>query len=67
VGIEVEGYYAGATPVVFGNEGIYLLGSVTMEELGPAPDSVKERLKSTEVLLMWQLNAALERWRCNLL
>jgi len=52
VGIEVEGRYASATPVVFGDEGIYLLGSVTMEELGLAPDPVEKRLKPTEALLM---------------
>ena len=52
VGIEVEGHYASATPVVFGEEGVYLLGSVTMEELGLAPDPVEKRLKPTEALLM---------------
>jgi len=52
VGIEVKGRYASATPVVFGEEGIYLLGSVTMEELGLAPDPVEKRLKPTEALLM---------------
>jgi predicted aspartyl protease len=36
-GIEIEGFRAGATPVVFGDEGVYLLGSVTMEQLGLAP------------------------------
>jgi predicted aspartyl protease len=52
VGIEVEGYRASATPVVFGNEGIFLLGSVTMEQLGLVPDPVSKRLKPTEALLM---------------
>jgi predicted aspartyl protease len=52
VGIEAEGYVASATPVVFGDEGIYLLGSVTMEQLGLAPDPVEKRLKPTEALLM---------------
>jgi len=52
VGIEVEGRYASATPVVFGEEGAYLLGSVTMEELGLAPDPVEKRLKPTEAPLM---------------
>ncbi|GAB6944385.1 aspartyl protease family protein [Vulcanisaeta sp. JCM 14467] len=52
VGIEVEGFRASATPVVFGDEGIYLLGSVTLEQLGLAPDPVERRLKPTEVLLM---------------
>jgi len=52
VGIEAEGRYAGATSVVFGEEDIYLLGSVTTEELGLAPDPVEKRLKPTEALLM---------------
>ena len=52
VGIEVEGFRASATPVVFGDEGIYLLGSVTLEQLGLAPDPVERRLKPTEALLM---------------
>ncbi|MGC8582830.1 MAG: aspartyl protease family protein [Thermoproteus sp.] len=52
VGIEVEGLRASATPVVFGEEGIYLLGSVTMEQLGLAPDPVEKRLKPVEALLM---------------
>jgi len=43
--IEVEGHYASAMPVVFGDEDIYLLGSVTMDELGLAPDPVEKRLK----------------------
>lgn len=38
VGIEIEGYAASATPVIFGEEGVYLLGSVTMEQLALAPD-----------------------------
>ena len=52
IGIEIEGYRASATPVVFGDEGIYLLGSVTMEQLGLMPDPVSKRLKPTEALLM---------------
>ncbi len=52
VGIEIEGYRASATPVVFGDEGINLLGSVTMEELGLAPDPASRRLKPVEALLM---------------
>ncbi|MCS7366037.1 MAG: retroviral-like aspartic protease family protein, partial [archaeon GB-1867-035] len=31
IGIEIQGYKATATPVIFGEENIYLLGSVTME------------------------------------
>ncbi len=38
VGIEIEGYRASATPVVFGDPDIYILGSVTMEQLGLTPD-----------------------------
>jgi len=52
VGIEVGGRRASATPAVFGDEGIYLLGSVTMEQLGLAPDPVEKRLKPVEALLM---------------
>jgi len=52
VGIEIEGYRASATPVIFGDEGINLLGSVTMEQLGLAPDPVSKRLRPTVVLLM---------------
>jgi len=52
VGIEIEGFRASATPVVFGDEGVYLLGSVTMEQLGLAPDPVSKTLKPTEALLM---------------
>jgi predicted aspartyl protease len=52
IGIEIEGYKASATPVVFGDEGIYLLGSVTSEQLGLRPDPVHRKLKPTEALLM---------------
>ena len=52
VGIEVEGFRVSAMPVVFGDEHIYLLGSVTLKQLGLAPGSVERRLKPTEVLLM---------------
>jgi predicted aspartyl protease len=52
VGIEIEGHRASATPVVFGDEGVYQLGSVTMEQLGLAPDPVSKSLKPTEALLM---------------
>jgi hypothetical protein len=52
VGVEIEGYRASATPVIFGDEGINLLGSVTMEQLGLAPDPVSKRLRPTVVLLM---------------
>ena len=52
IGIEIEGYRASATLVVFGEEGTYLLGSVTMEQLGLAPDPVEKKLKPVEAPLM---------------
>ncbi|MGC9179594.1 MAG: aspartyl protease family protein [Vulcanisaeta sp.] len=56
VGIEIDGFTVSATPVVFGDEGIYLLGSVTMEQLGLMPDPVEKRLKPTEALMMALIN-----------
>jgi len=53
IGIEIEGYRASATPVVFGEENVYLLGAVTMEQLGLAPDPIEKRLKPVEALLMY--------------
>ena len=52
VGIEIEGYRASATPAVFGDPDIYILGSVTMGQLGLAPDPVSKKLKPVEALLM---------------
>jgi len=52
MGIEIEGYSASATPVIFGDEGVHLLGSVAMEQLGLAPDPVEKKLKPVEALLM---------------
>ncbi|MEM2896342.1 MAG: Retroviral aspartyl protease [Candidatus Bathyarchaeia archaeon] len=52
IGIEIDGYRVSATPVVFGEENVYLLGSVTMEQLGLAPDPIEKRLKPVEALLM---------------
>jgi len=52
IGIEIEKHRAGATPVVFGEEDVYLLGAVTMEQLGLAPDPIEKRLKPVEALLM---------------
>ena len=52
VGIEIEGYRASATPVVFGDPNIYILGSVTMEQLGLAPDPITKKLRPVEALLM---------------
>lgn len=55
VGIEIEGYSATATPVIFGDEGVYLLGSVTMEQLGLAPDPINKRLRPIEAALLKSL------------
>jgi len=52
VGIEVEGYMASATPAVFGESDVCLLGAVTMEQLGVAPDPIAKKLKPVEALLM---------------
>lgn len=52
IGIEIEGYRASATPVVFGDPDVYILGSVTMEQLGLAPDPITKKLKPVEALLM---------------
>ena len=52
VGIEIEGYRASATPVVFGDPDTYILGSVTMEQLGLAPDPITKKLRPAEALLM---------------
>jgi len=52
VGIEIEKRKASATPVVFGEENVCLLGAVTMEQLGLAPDPVEKKLKPVEALLM---------------
>ncbi len=52
VGIEIMGYRVSATPVVFGEEDIYLLGSVTLEQLGLIPDPIEKKLKPIEALLM---------------
>jgi len=52
VGIEIEDYRASATPAVFGEEEVYLLGSVTMEQLGLAPDPLQRKLRPVEALLM---------------
>jgi len=51
VGIEVHGT-ATHTVVVFGDEGVYLLGVVTLEELGLEVDPVKGELRPMELLLM---------------
>jgi len=51
VGIEVHGATT-HTVVVFGDEGVYLLGVVTLEELGLEVDPVKGELRPMELLLM---------------
>lgn len=52
IGIEIQGYKATATPVIFGDEEVFLLGAVTMEQLSLTPDPIQKRLKPTEALLM---------------
>ena len=51
IGIEIKGVKT-YTTVVFGDENIYLLGVVTLEELGLEVDPVKGELKPMELLLM---------------
>ena len=41
-----------ASPVVFGEEGIYLLGAVTLESLGVILDPLRRELKPLPMLLM---------------
>jgi len=52
VGIAINEYAASATPVVFGDEDVYLLGAVVMEQLSLAPDPVKRILVPVEAVLM---------------
>ena len=40
------------TPVVFGDEGVYLLGAVSLEELSLAADPVHKKLVPAEGLLL---------------
>lgn len=51
VGIEAQGVRA-HTVAVFGDEGAYLLGVTTLEELGLEVDPVKGELRPMELLLM---------------
>jgi len=51
VGIEVQGIRA-HTIVVFGDEDVYLLGVVTLEELGLEVDPISGELRPLELLLM---------------
>ncbi|PCN51195.1 Retroviral aspartyl protease [Candidatus Geothermarchaeota archaeon ex4572_27] len=50
-GIEVKGIMT-HTIVVFGDENVYLLGVVTLEELGLEVDPAKGELRPMELLLM---------------
>ncbi len=52
VGIEINEKGASSTPVVFGDRGKYLLGSVTLEELSLAPDPVRKKLVPAEAYLL---------------
>ena len=52
VGVEIEEWRASATLVLFGPGDISLLGSVTMEQLGLAPDPIAKRLKPVEAYLL---------------
>lgn len=52
IGIEVEGEKI-HTPVIFGDEGIYLLGIVTLEELGLELDLSTGKLKHADALPMF--------------
>ncbi|WP_288006145.1 retroviral-like aspartic protease family protein [Thermofilum sp.] len=51
IGIEIQGIHA-HTLAVFGDEGTYLLGATTLEELGLEVDPVKRELRPMEHLLM---------------
>jgi len=50
VGIQIGDRWA-YTPAVFGDEGVYLLGVVTLEELGLEVDPTRGVLKPAELLL----------------
>ncbi len=52
VGVEVQSERLSSTPVVFGTGAACLLGSVTLEALSLAADSVKRRLVATEAYLL---------------
>ena len=51
VGIEIQGIKT-HTVAVFGDDNVYLLGVVTLEELGLEIDPVKGELRPMELLLM---------------
>ena len=52
IGIEIKGIKT-HTIAVFGDEGIYLLGVVTLEELGLEVDPIRGELRPMELLLMY--------------
>lgn len=54
VGNATFGYRGGqrASPVIFGEEGIFLLGAVTLESLGLILDPINRELKPLPMLLM---------------
>ena len=52
IGLEVQGESIASTYVIFGNEGISLLGSFTLEGLSLAADSVRKELVPTEAYLL---------------
>jgi predicted aspartyl protease len=47
-----EGRSLRSTPVIFGDEGVYLLGAVTLRELSLAADPLHRRLVPAEGLLL---------------
>jgi Retroviral aspartyl protease. len=49
--LEIDGNSV-TTQVVFGNEGVYLLGSVTMEEMALTPDLINKKLVPVEAYMM---------------
>ena len=44
----------GAAPVLFGDEGVFLLGATTLESLGMIMDPIRRELKPLPMLLMAQ-------------
>ncbi len=42
----------GASPVVFGEEGVFLLGATTLEALGVILDPIRRELKPLPMVLM---------------
>ncbi len=54
IGIEVEGEKI-YTPVIFGDEGVHLLGVITLEELGLELDPSTGKLKHADALPMFQM------------